>query len=55
MGVLTANSDSRTVPEIWKDCIMPAIVEFPTVVKQVREWHTGIRIGIEIKLQIVLF
>ena len=34
MGNLTANTDSRTYYKIMEDTIMPAIVEFPTVVKE---------------------
>lgn len=37
MGNLTTNTDSRTYYKIMEDTIMPAIVEFPTVVKEALE------------------
>ena len=37
MAVLTTNIDSRTSDKIMEDTIMPAIVEFPTVVKEALE------------------
>jgi len=37
MAVLTTNIDSRTMEKIREDIIMPAIVDFPTVVKEALE------------------
>ena len=37
MGKMTINIDSRKLYRIMEDSIMPAIVEFPTVVKEALE------------------